>query len=140
MGYRILLADDCATVRLTVRTLLEHEGHDVVGEAEDGCDVIRQAAVLAPDIVILDLSMPCLNGIAAAGEIHRRSPHTRLILLSVHSGEEIIVAAMRAGILACVAKSDAADDLIRAVHEVARGATFLSVKPSRTLLEARLGH
>lgn len=141
MGFRILLADDCVAIRQTIRRLLEREGHEIVGEAENGLEAVGLAAELAPDIVILDLSMPGMNGIAAAREIHRRSPETALVLLSVHSAEEHILTAMRAGMLAYVAKSDAGDDLPRAVREVSQGFTFLSAKPSRVVLEALLlGH
>lgn len=141
MGSRIVLADDCAAIRRTIRGVLEREGHEVVGEAADGLEAVHRAEDSDPDIVILDLSMPVMNGLAAAREIHRRSPGIALILLSVHAGEEQILMAMRSGILAYVAKSDAGDDLVRAVREVAQGYTFLSLKPSRVVLEALLlGH
>lgn len=140
MGLRILLADDCSAILRSVQTLLEHDGHEVVGLAEDGREAVRLAIELAPDIAILDLSMPIMNGISAAREIHQASPQTGLILLSIHAGEELIVTAMRAGILACVSKGDAGDDLLRAVREVAQGDTFLSATPSRILLDNLLGH
>lgn len=141
MGSRILLADDCACIRRTITRLLERDGHEVVGEAENGLEAVDLAGTLAPDIVILDLAMPGMDGIEAAREIHRRSPRTALVLLSVHAGEDQILTAMRAGMLAYVAKSDAGEDLVRAVREVSQGFRFLSVKPSRVLLDALLlGH
>ena len=138
MALRVLLADDCAGIRRLVRALLEREGYEVVGEARDGSEAVRLAASLAPDVVVLDLAMPALDGVGAARQIHGLHPATPLVLLTVHTDEENIVAAMRAGIRACVAKSDAGEDLPRAVREVARGGTFLSLKPSRIVLEALL--
>lgn len=138
MGLRILLADDCPTIRRIVRALLEREGFEVIGEAGDGREAVRLATSLAPDVVVLDLVMPLLDGVGAAREIHRISPGTRLVLLTIHTAEEHIVTALRAGILACVAKSDAGEDLPRAIREAARGETFLSLKPSRVALEALL--
>jgi DNA-binding NarL/FixJ family response regulator len=138
MSSRILIADDCSTIRRTVRNLLEREGFDVVGEAADGAEAVRLAEELSPDVIVLDLSMPVLDGLEAAREIHRLRPQTPLILLTIHTAEENILAAMRAGILACVAKSDAGEDLPRAIREVSRGGTFLSVKPARVILEALL--
>ena len=141
MGSRILLADDCVCIRRTIKRLLERDGHEIVGEAQNGLEAVDLAGTVEPDIVILDLAMPRMDGIAAAREIHRQSPGIALVLLSIHAGEEQILTAMRAGILAYVAKSDAGDDLVRAVREVSQGFRFLSVKPSRVLLDALLlGH
>ncbi len=141
MGSRILIADDCPTVRRAIRSLLERDNHRIVAEADNGVEAVRLTAESRPDVVILDLSMPVMNGFAAAREIHRLHSGIALILLSNYSGEDQIVTAMRAGMLAYVAKSDAGDDLLRAVREVCQGATFLSVKPSRVVLEALLaGH
>jgi DNA-binding NarL/FixJ family response regulator len=138
MGRRILLADDCPAIRRTVRALLEREGHDVIAEASDGREAVHLTTTLSPDVVVLDLAMPVLDGLGAAREIHRLKPETPLILLTVHTAEENILTAMRAGMLACVAKSDAGEDLPRAIREVSRGCTFLSVKPARVVLEALL--
>jgi DNA-binding NarL/FixJ family response regulator len=138
MGTRILLADDCAAIRRTVKSLLEREGHIVVAEASNGADAVHLAVELTPDVVILDLSMPILDGFSAAREIRRHLPTAGLILLSVHAGEEEILTAMRCGMLAYVAKSDAGEDLLRAVREVSQGSRFLSLKPSRVILNALL--
>ncbi len=138
MAQRIILADDSPLIRQAVKSLLEHEGYKVIAEAGDGTEAVRLTTSLAPDVVVLDLAMPLLDGIDAAREIHRISPRTPLVLLTVHTGEENIVAAMQAGVLACVAKSDAGEDLARAIREAACGRTFLSLKPSRVVLEALL--
>jgi DNA-binding NarL/FixJ family response regulator len=138
MGSRILLADDCAAIRRTVKGLLQREGHTVVAEASNGIDAVRLALEFAPDVVILDLEMPLLDGLSAGRELRRRLPAAGLILLSVHAGEEEILTAMRCGMLAYVAKSDAGEDLLRAVREVSQGSTFLSLKPARIVLDALL--
>lgn len=138
MACRIVLADDCPVIRRTVRTILEREGHDVIAEAGDGQEGVRLAAALSPDLVILDLSMPVLGGLAAAREIHRLNPKTGLILLTSEVTRELIMPALQSGITGIVEKTDAVDDLPRAVSEVRQGGRFLSLKPSRLLLDALL--
>ncbi len=133
MRPRILLADDCPSIRKSVTDLLEREGFEIVGEAVDGAEAVTLATALRPDVVILDLDMPVLDGLSAARQIQDVTPDARLILLTVHAEDESIVAAMRCGFLACVAKSDAAEDLARAIREVSRGNTYLSLKPARAL-------
>jgi DNA-binding NarL/FixJ family response regulator len=134
----IVIADDAPLVRSSVRKLLEREQFRVVGEAGDGAEAARMAAVMVPDVVILDLSMPGLDGIAAAQLIHESAPNARLVMLTVDVSQEYILAALDAGFLAYVQKSDAPEDLARAVYEVCGGGTFLSVGPSRVVLDAFL--
>lgn len=134
MRARILVADDCPMVRSAVVGVLEREGHTVIGVAGDGAEAVRLAQQLCPDVAILDLSMPHLDGLGAAREIRRECPATRLVLLTAHNSEDHIAVALSAGFDAFVAKSDASDDLGRAVREVMGGGRFLSLKPSRLLL------
>jgi DNA-binding NarL/FixJ family response regulator len=131
MTQRILLADDVPAVRRGVRGLLEREGFEVVGEAENGKEAVRLAQALLPDVAILDLSMPELNGIEAAQEIQQGCPRTHPILLTVHTEEYQIVAALRAGIRGYVVKAEAPEELIRAIGEVSRGGVFLSPAANR---------
>jgi DNA-binding NarL/FixJ family response regulator len=138
MACRVLIADDCALIRRSVRQILEREGFAIVGEASNGREVVELARELSPDVVILDLAMPGMSGIEAAREIHRGQPLTGLILLTGHTTEDHIIAAMRSGMLAFVAKTDVVEDLARAVREAALGATYLSLKPARIVLDALL--
>ncbi|HSB69952.1 MAG TPA: response regulator transcription factor [Candidatus Methylomirabilis sp.] len=126
MPLRILLADDHPTVRQHVRALLEEEGYEVVGEAPDGRDAVQFARRLQPDLAILDVSMPRLNGFAAAEEILRETPQMRVLLLTVHAEPGYLQRAVRAGIRGYVLKSQMPDDLLAAIQEVARGRTYQS--------------
>lgn len=135
---RILLADDHLIVRQGLKTLLEREGLDVVGEASDGHEAIRLATELRPDVAVLDLGMPLLNGLDAAREIIQIAPKTRLILLTVHSEDRYVLEALRAGLRAYVLKSQAASDLLHAIQEVSRGMIYLSPGVSRAVVEAYL--
>jgi DNA-binding NarL/FixJ family response regulator len=133
---RILLADDAHVVRRSVKALLEQEGFEVVGEAADGEEAVRLAEALNPDVVILDLSMPRLNGLDAARGIHQACPRIHLILLTAHQEEHHVAKAFWVGIRGYVLKSEAADVLARAVEEVSRGESFLSPKVSRAVVRA----
>src|SRR6266542_2999815 len=113
MPLRILLADDAPGVRQGVKGLLEREGFEVVGEATDGHEAVRLAQALSPDVAILDLSMPELNGLGAAREIQQVCPWTHLILLAVFTEAHQIVSALRAGIQGYVVKAEAPEDLAR---------------------------
>jgi DNA-binding NarL/FixJ family response regulator len=133
MTQRILLADDAPAVRQVVRALLEQEGFEVIAEAENGQEAVRLAQALRPDVAILDLSMPVLNGLEAAREIQQACPRTHQILLTVCTEEHHIVAALRAGIRGYVVKAEAPEALARAIQEVSRGGVFLSPSASRVI-------
>lgn len=123
---RIVLADDCAAVRQTVRTLLEREHMDVVGEAMDGNEAVRLVASLHPDVVVLDRSMPRMDGFEAAREISRADGHPPMILLTIQLAAHHIAMGLQAGILGFVVKKDATGDLTRAIEHVSHGHTFVS--------------
>jgi DNA-binding NarL/FixJ family response regulator len=133
---RILLADDHVIVRQGFRALLEREGLEVVAEAADGHDAVRLAGDLQPDVAVLDFAMPLLNGLDAAKEIRRRSPGTRLILLTVHTEDHYVLEAMHAGVHGYVVKTQAASDLVQAIREVRGNALYLSPTISRAVVEA----
>jgi len=139
MALRILLAEDEQIVRQGVRALLEQAGFEVVAEASDGREAIRLAERLHPDVAILDLAMPNMNGASAARELARVAPGTRTVVLTAHRGDEQVLAALQAGIKGYVLKTEAMADLVRALHEVARGHTYLSPGISGTVVEAGLG-
>lgn len=138
MRIRILLADDHLMFRQGLKTLIERESLDVVAEASDGHESIRLAKELHPDVAVLDLSMPLLNGLDAAREITQTSPKTRTILLTMHTEDQYVTEALRAGIRGYVLKTQATSDLVQAVREVFRGAVYLSPGVSRAVVEAYL--
>jgi len=133
---RILLADDHAIVRDGLRSLLSSDGLQVVAQATDGREAVRLAREHQPDLAILDVSMPMLNGIDAAREIGSASPKTQAILLTVHSEDQYVMEAVRAGIRGYVLKTQVTEDLMRAIREVAGGALYLSPSVSETVLRA----
>src|SRR3954469_13375114 len=138
MALRVLLADDHAVVRHGLRALLEKEGYQVVAEASDGQDALRQAAETKPDLAILDISMPVLNGLDAARELRKASQTLKVILLTRHEEPQYVTEALHAGVKGYVLKSQAANDLVQAIEQVGRGAIYLSPSMSRTVVEAYL--
>ena len=139
MRIRVLVIDDHLMFRQGLKALLEREGIDVVGEASDGREAIRLARQLHPDVAIVDLVMPLLNGVDAAREITKVSRKTRTILLTMHTEDQYVIDALQAGIKGYVLKTQAAPDLIVAIMEVFKGGTYLSPGVSGALVEAYLG-
>jgi two-component system response regulator NreC len=135
VGVRVLLADDHQIVRQGVRLLLERDGVEVVAEASNGLDAVRDAERLRPDVAVLDLAMPRLNGIDAGRAIVQQG-HARCLLLTMHADEHFVLEGLRAGMSGCVLKTQAAEHLVDAVQEVARGGTYLSPSVSGTLVQA----
>ena len=138
MPLQIFIADDHQMVREGLKMLLERAGFKVVGEASDGQEAVRRVRDLVPDVAVLDLAMPLLNGLEAAREILRDSPRTRPILLTMHTEDPYVTAALRVGVKAYVLKTQAAPDLIQAIEEVSRDRIYLSPGISRTVVEAYL--
>lgn len=126
---RILLADDHTVLRAGIRTLLDLEADlEVVGEAEDGLEAVAQAKKLQPDLVVIDLSMPLMNGVDAIRQIKQRDPGTKVIVMTVHKSDEHVRAALDAGADGYLLKDDSHHDLLAAVRSVALGGTYLSPK------------
>ena len=138
MPIRVVLADDHVLVRQSLRSFLQQEGIQVVGEASDGQELIGVVSRLDPDVAVLDISMPLMNGLEAACEMHRASPDTKTILLTRHDEEQYVTEALRMGVKGYVLKNQAATDLVHAIHQVCRGGFYLSPGVSRAVAEALL--
>jgi DNA-binding NarL/FixJ family response regulator len=133
---RVLLADDHKMIRAGLRLVLAQQADVVVaGEADDGREAVSLAAELKPDVVVMDVGMPNLNGIEAALQIKQERPETAVVMLSMHSDEGYILRALRAGATGYILKDSAEADLVGAVRAVAEGKSFFSPKVSRILLE-----
>jgi DNA-binding NarL/FixJ family response regulator len=133
---RILVADDHTLVRQGLRKILESQpGWVVVGEAGDGRDAVQQTMELQPDVVIMDIAMPRLNGVEALQQIERRHPNTRVLVLSMYSDEAYVTRAVRAGATGYLLKDSADLDLIQAVGALAEGKSFFSPAVARVLLD-----
>lgn len=139
MRIRALLADDHSVVREGLKGLLIREGIDVVAEATDGREAVAQAKKERPDIAVLDIFMPLLNGLEAAREIRRSSPKVKTLLLTMYKDEQYILEALKAGVNGYVLKTQAARDLVHAVQEVIDGNVYLSPEISGTVVSAYLG-
>jgi DNA-binding NarL/FixJ family response regulator len=132
----VVLADDHAVVRDGLRLILESSGDiSVVGEAADGRAAVKAVQSLHPDIAVIDLSMPELNGAEAARQIRERSPGTRIVILSMHATSEHIYQALEAGALAYVLKDSAGKEVLEAVRAAFQGERFLSKRITETMLE-----
>ena len=138
MPIRVILADDHQLVRQGLKALLEREGFAVVGEASNGQEAVRLVPDVRPDVAILDISMPNLNGVDAARELQKSTQKTRTVLLTHHDEDQYVTEALRAGVRGYVLKNQAATDLIHAVQQVCRGEIYLSPIISRTVVEAFL--
>ncbi|HTA56913.1 MAG TPA: response regulator transcription factor [Candidatus Baltobacteraceae bacterium] len=136
MPTRIVLADDHVLVREGLKSLLEREHFQVMAEASDGQEAVKLIETHHPDIAIMDISMPTLNGIDAARAITRSAPKTKVILLTQHEEEQYIHEALEAGVKGYVLKNQVANDLIQAIRQVGRGEFYLSPGISRAVMEA----
>ena len=133
---RILLADDHTVVRKGLRLLLEtQQGFSVIADAADGREAVALAERLSPDVVVMDVAMPILNGIEAARQITARHPQAAVVFLSMHSDESYVLKALKAGARAYLLKDSAEYDLINAVKAVSEGKAFFSPAISKMLVE-----
>jgi len=133
---RILLADDHTVMRTGLRALLERQPNlEVVGESENGRETVELAGSLRPDVVVMDVCMPILNGIEATKTIVSKHPTTAVVILSMHADESYVMRALKAGARGYLLKDSAAVDLISAIHAVSQNKSFLSPKVSRILVE-----
>lgn len=139
MSIRILLADDHAVVRDGLSVLLNAEhGMEVVGSVSDGREALRAAAQMKPDVVVMDVNMPGLNGIEATRGINQLEPPPRVLILSMHGSSEHIYRALQAGALGYLLKESAGSEVVGAVRAVAAGRRYLSTQIADTALDAFL--
>ncbi|GAH47119.1 unnamed protein product, partial [marine sediment metagenome] len=119
MAIRVLLADDHQLFRQGMRSLLANDaGIEVIGEAENGRSAVELARQLAPDVIVMDISMPDLNGIEATRQIAARAPRTRVLALSMHSDRRFVTGILAAGAAGYLLKDSAFEELCRAIHAV----------------------
>jgi DNA-binding NarL/FixJ family response regulator len=136
MSLRILVVDDHAVVRRGVRSLLEsHEGWEVCGEATTGRDAVEQSRRLQPNVVVMDLSLPELNGLDATRQILKDAPDTEVLVLTMHHSEELARDVLQAGARGYVLKSDADENLIAAVDSLRQHKPFLTPKVTEFVLD-----
>lgn len=139
MAWTLILADDHRIVRQGLRALLATEpDFKLAGEAADGIETVRLVDRLQPDILVLDLMMPGLNGLEVARQVHKRAPATRIVILSMHSDEAYVLEALRAGASAFVLKEASAEDLVRALREVGAGRRYFSPPISEETIDRYL--
>jgi DNA-binding NarL/FixJ family response regulator len=140
-SLRILLADDHTLVRQGVRKILEdQENWTVVGEAQDGRELVKKALELRPEVAVVDVAMPLLNGIEATRQILRKLPSTKVLMLSMHADEAYIIQSLEAGARGYLLKDSADTDLVRAVTAVVEGKSFFSPSVAAIMLDDYVKH
>jgi len=139
MNTRVLVADDHPVVRQGLKSLLTREGFSVVGEAADGREALRQVEAAHPEVALLDLAMPGLNGLDAAREIMQTSAGTKVIILTQHAEEPYVLEALRAGVHGYVLKSQSVSDVVQAIRDVTRGKLYVSPAIADVVVSAYRG-
>jgi DNA-binding NarL/FixJ family response regulator len=136
MPLKILLADDHLVLLAGMRALLEREGYQVVADVSDGRQAVNLARRLQPHIAVLDITMPGLNGLAAAQKIRRLCPDTKVIILTMHKETPYVIEALDAEVMGYVLKTQAAQDLLAAINSVAANSVYLSQGISQVVVDA----
>jgi len=138
---KVLLAEDHTIVRKGICSLIDGKADiQVLGEAEDGREAIERAEALAPDIVLMDITMPHLNGLEATRQIKKRCPQVKILALTMYTNEEYILQIIQAGASGYVIKQAAPAELISAIHAVYRGDMFLSPSVSKVIIDEYMKH
>jgi DNA-binding NarL/FixJ family response regulator len=133
---RILIAEDHLMVRAGIRALLEKVGEfTILGEASNGQEALEMTEALKPDVLVMDIMMPRMNGIQAAEQLRNRKSATHILLLSMYADEGLVYQALQSGVNGYVLKSSVSDELVQAVHEIASGRRFLSGPISEIVME-----
>jgi DNA-binding NarL/FixJ family response regulator len=136
MDTKVLLVDDHAILREGIRMVLDAQsGMTVVGEAEDGRQALEMVENLQPDVVVMDIAMPNMNGAEATRQIKRRFPRTRVVILTMHENQQYLMQIVNAGATACVLKRSAGTELVTAVKAAARGESYFSPTMASMMLD-----
>jgi DNA-binding NarL/FixJ family response regulator len=140
-ALRILIADDHEIVRKGLRAVLQAQpGWEVIGEAQDGRETIAKVKDLKPDVVVLDISMPSLNGLEATKQISKLNPQTKVLVLTMHESDPLIREVLDAGARGYLLKTDAGRDLVTAVEAVRRNKSFFTSRVAQMVLDGYLKH
>ena len=141
MTIRIVLVDDHTVLRDGLKSLLNYEpGLEVIGDASDGREAIKLTDTLKPDIIITDISMPGMNGIESVRAIRQNHPHLKIIILSMHAGQEYVIQALQAGANGYVVKQADASEVLTAIRAVMAGGAYLSPTISKHIIDGYLSH
>jgi DNA-binding NarL/FixJ family response regulator len=135
MAPRLLLADDHQMLRQGLRRSMEDEGFDVVGEASDGAEAVRMAAELHPDVVLMDVSMPEMDGVEATRRIREAMENVRVVMLTMHADHDVIRKAISAGASGYLVKDCSIDEVVSVVRQVASGEVALSAELAASMLQ-----
>ena len=138
MSIRILLADDHVMFRQGCRVLLEQAEMVVIGEASDGLEALRLAHAHTPEVAVLDIAMPLLNGLETTRRLRETVPQTKIIVLTMHSEESYVLEALQVGVAGYVLKTQAAVDIVQAIHDAIHGAFYLSPRVANAVVRAYL--
>src|SRR5437868_15308831 len=133
-AVRLLLADDHRMLRESLRRSMEDNGFDVVGEAPDGAEAVRLATELKPDVILMDVTMPVLDGVEATRQVRDRVPSTQVVILTMHADREVLVDAIRAGAAGYLVKDCSTEEVVDTVRKAASGETALSPELAATML------
>jgi len=131
---RLLLADDHRMLRESLRRSMEDNGFDVVGEAPDGAEAVRLATELKPDVILMDVTMPVLDGVEATRQVRDRVPGTQVVILTMHADREVLVDAIRAGAAGYLVKDCSTEEVVDTVRKAAAGETALSPELAASML------
>ena len=123
---RVVVADDHEITRKGMRSILEESGWEVIAEARDGREAVEKVKSLRPDVVVLDVSMPSLNGLEATRQMLRQDPQTRVLILTMHQSDSLIHEVLKAGARGYILKSDAGRDLVSALDAIRRNRTYFT--------------
>jgi len=136
MAYRIFIVDDHDIIREGLKTILRRQpDYEVIGEAKDGEEALEKVSSLKPDILLLDITMPRKTGLEIIEQVLKKSPSTRILIISVHKANAYVLKALQSGVKGYLSKENAADDLLQALRKIVSGQVYLDAQASDYLLK-----